>query len=299
MQPLAVVGNVNVDMILGPAAPWPVPGSEVIVPHDELRVGGSAANSAQAWLALGADFQFVANTGSDLFGRWMRDQLAPHAEAWPVAAGASTVSVGITHPNGERTFFTTAGHLAALTWEQVRDGLDWERLASGWLLLCGAFLTTSLTAEYDALFAKARAHGVRVALDTGWPPTGWNGDVRREAFGWAAQVDALLVNEVEAAALTERDDPAPDDLARLLRPGGIAVIKRGAQGAEALGPGGRARCAAPAVEVVDSVGAGDVFNAAFLHALARDTELEEAVALGVRTASLAVSTHPRRYLPSP
>ena len=39
MRPLAVIGNVNVDLILGPAAPWPKAGTEIIVDHDELRVG--------------------------------------------------------------------------------------------------------------------------------------------------------------------------------------------------------------------------------------------------------------------
>lgn len=38
MKPLAVIGNVNVDLILGPTAPWPKPGTEIIVDHDELRV---------------------------------------------------------------------------------------------------------------------------------------------------------------------------------------------------------------------------------------------------------------------
>ena len=48
MRPLAVIGNVNVDLIMGPAAPWPQPGTEIIVDHDELRVGGSAGNAALA-----------------------------------------------------------------------------------------------------------------------------------------------------------------------------------------------------------------------------------------------------------
>lgn len=296
MQRLAVVGNVNVDMILGPAEPWPRPGSEIIVEHDDLRVGGSAANSALTWRGLGVDFQFVANTGSDLYGQWMRDQLAPHSAAWPVAPDGSTVSVGITHPDGERTFFTTKGHLAALTWPQVRDGLDWTQLSGGWLLLCGSFLTTALANEYQALFDHARERRVLVALDIGWPPLGEDAAVRDEALGWAREVDCLLVNEAEAALLTGRSGSTIDVLARLLRPGAIAVIKRGPRGAEALGSQGGASCMAPVVKVVDSIGAGDVFNAAFLAALSEERSLDEAVSRGVRTASHAISTFPRRYL---
>ena len=59
MKPLAVIGNVNVDLIMGPAAPWPQPGTEIIVDHDELRVGGSAGNAALAWMALGMRAVFL------------------------------------------------------------------------------------------------------------------------------------------------------------------------------------------------------------------------------------------------
>ena len=39
LRPLAVIGNVNVDLIVGPVAPWPTAGTEISVDHDELRVG--------------------------------------------------------------------------------------------------------------------------------------------------------------------------------------------------------------------------------------------------------------------
>lgn len=298
MQPLAVIGNVNVDLILGPAEAWPRPGSEIVVEHDELRVGGSAANSALVWKALGAEFQFVANTGSDFYGQWLRDSLAPHSEHWPVTPGPSTVSVGIIHPDGERTFFTTKGHLASLALTQVCAGLDWDRLKDGWLLLCGSFLTDALTSEYSALFKMARTNGVRIALDTGWPPSGWSGPVRKAALEWLRSVDCLLVNEAEALSLAGEEvvDRAAKRLREALSRDAILVVKRGALGALVLdNDGTSASAVAPDIDVVDSIGAGDVFNAAFLHALASGSQIGEAVEFGVGTASLAISTHPRRY----
>ncbi len=111
MKPLAVIGNVNVDLIMGPAAPWPQPGTEIIVDHHELRVGGSAGNTALAFMALGIPFTIAANVGDDQFGRWLRDEFGAQAAEWPSRPEGTTVSVGITHPDGERTFFTTRGHL--------------------------------------------------------------------------------------------------------------------------------------------------------------------------------------------
>ena len=73
MRPLAVIGNVNVDLIVGPVAPWPKAGTETVVDHDELRVGGQAGNTALAWQALDVDFDIAANVGDDQFGRWLRE----------------------------------------------------------------------------------------------------------------------------------------------------------------------------------------------------------------------------------
>ncbi|WP_212524140.1 carbohydrate kinase family protein [Actibacterium sp. MT2.3-13A] len=297
-KPLAVVGNVNVDLIMGPVAPWPDPGTEVIVEHDELRIGGSAANSALAWRAMNANFQLAANTGADLYGSWMREGLMPHAAGWPVAPVNSTISVGITHPDGERSFFTNRGHLETLSWPQVRDMLDWPGLAGGWLLLCGAFLTECLAADYDELFAQARRYDIRVALDTGWPPAGWNDDNMTRARHWAAQSDCLLANELEATELTGRAccDQALGALLKLVRPGGMAVVKCGPDGARAMQQAGKAlHVAAPRVAVVDTIGAGDIFNAGFLFALASGKTVETALAMGTQSASRAISSSPRTY----
>ena len=128
MRPLAVVGNANVDLILGPAAPWPKAGTEIIVDHDELRVGGCAGNSALAWDSLGVDYAIAANVGNDQFGTWLRQAFPERSVSWPVESVGTTLSVGITHPDGERTFFTTRGHLPLLTFEEVWAMLDGKKL---------------------------------------------------------------------------------------------------------------------------------------------------------------------------
>ena len=297
-RPLAVVGNVNVDLILGPTAPWPQPGTEVIVEHDELRVGGAAGNASLAWAALGVPHQIAANVGQDAFGTWLRDGFGPFADRWTVEATSTTVSVGITHPGDERTFFTTQGHLPAFSWESVAAMLEAEALRGGILLVCGSFLTGRFTADYAKLFDWAEAHGIDVALDTGWPLAGWTEAVRAEVLGWLPRCRFLLLNEIEAAALAGGDGHAA--AAAILGPqlaeGGIVVTKLGPRGASArLADGSVVDCAAPRVAVVDTIGAGDVFNAGFLLALAQEKPLAEALAAGTTLASLAISTRPRRY----
>lgn len=298
MRPLAVIGNVNVDLILGPTAPWPKAGTEIIVDHDELRVGGQAGNSALAWEALGIDFEIAANVGNDQFGLWLRDAFGDRATKWAVCPERTTLSVGITHPDGERTFFTTHGHLPRFSLADVLSVLDGERLAGGYALLCGSFLTTDLAREYGAFFDWAHGHGISVVLDTGWPPDGWTGANSALARAWLARCDCALLNEVEATTLSGLDNPAEAAaaLCSSMPKGAIVVVKCGPDGAIAIGPDGKlVSAAAPAVKVVDTIGAGDVFNSAFLAALAKDLPLVACLTAGVQVASRAISTLPRSY----
>ena len=298
MRPLAVIGNVNVDLILGPTAPWPKAGTEIIVDHDELRVGGAAGNSALAWGALGVEFEIAANIGSDQFGRWLSEAFGRRSEKWAVRPERTTLSVGITHPDGERTFFTTRGHLPRFSLADVFAVIDGPRLSGGYALLCGSFLTDDLTAEYSALFDWANNYGITVALDTGWPLDGWTEENCAATRAWLSRSGIALLNEVESTTLAGIDDPI--EAARQIRShmpeGAIVVVKRGPDGAVAIGPDGLAvSVAAPVVKVVDTIGAGDVFNAAFLAALAEGEPLVSCLTSGTKVASRAISTLPRNY----
>ncbi|MBX4888055.1 PfkB family carbohydrate kinase [Rhizobium bangladeshense] len=298
MRPLAVIGNVNVDLILGPAAPWPKAGTEIIVDHDELRVGGSAGNSALTWQALGIEFEIAANIGSDQFGRWLAEAFGRRSEKWPVRPEQTTLSVGITHPDGERTFFTTRGHLPRFSLADVFAVVDGAWIRGGYALLCGGFLTDDLTRQYDAFFDWAESHDITVALDTGWPLDGWTEQNCAATRAWLSRSGIALLNEVESTTLAGVADPieAARHISSHMPNGAIVVVKRGPDGAIAIGPDGQlVSVAAPVVAVVDTIGAGDVFNAAFLAALAKDEPLLSCLRAGTEVASRAISTIPRSY----
>lgn len=298
MRPLAVIGNVNVDLIVGPVAPWPKAGTETVVDHDDLRVGGQAGNTALAWQALEIDFEIAANLGDDQFGRWLREAFGPRAERWPVRPEGTTLSVGMTHPDGERTFFTTRGHLPRFSLTDVLAMLDGKRLSGGYALLCGSFLTDDLAHDYDAFFDWADTHQIAVVLDTGWPIDGWTPANCVAARRWLSRCELALFNEVETTTLAGLENPV--EAARKIRDGmkegATVVVKRGPDGAIAIGDDDQLiDVPAPGVDVVDTIGAGDVFNAAFLAALAQERPLTGCLSAAIQVASRAISTLPRDY----
>jgi sugar/nucleoside kinase (ribokinase family) len=67
------------------------------------------------------------------------------------------------------------------------------------------------------------------------------------------------------------------------------VVTRGAAGAAAYGPQGTLELAAPAVEAVDTTGAGDIFAAGLVHALASGAPMEQALGTAVEWGSASVT----------
>jgi sugar/nucleoside kinase (ribokinase family) len=149
------------------------------------------------------------------------------------------------------------------------------------------------------LLARVKEVGGTTLLDTGWDHAGWPGATRDEIGRLLPSVDVFLPNEMEARALTGSD--APIEAARSLGAlsGGWSVVKTGRDGCIAAGPDDVVlTAAAPTVEVVDTTGAGDAFNAGLIDALSAGTAWPEALAVAVGLASLVVSRSSRDRYPT-
>lgn len=292
MAHIIIAGNLNVDLLMGGVPPWPTPGTEILVDHYELRVGGAAGNTALTLGALGADYDLIANVGDDEMGRWLGTQLEP---ALLLTSAVSTaVTVGLSHPNFERTFFSHLGHLRDYPVDAVEQAIE-EAQPGDLLLLCGYFLLPGLRCVAKALLQRAKGRGLVTLLDTGHPPEGWTETVHGELEPLLPQLDFFLPNLGELYGLTGKGalEPALTRIDQQLS--GRAIVKLGSEGAAFLASGSLSRVAAPKVNVIDTVGAGDAFNAGFLAALQRGTSWQEAVRVAVQVASLAVASSPRRY----
>ena len=279
---ILVAGELNPDLVFSGAASLPQPGREVLAEDFSLQLGSSSAICAAGLARLGNEVSFVGRVGPDPLGRFALDALgATGVDVSPVLVDPG-VKTGITVSisAGDRALLTCLGAIEALAAEDVPDGL-----LRGFrhLHVSSYYLQRRLRPGLAGLFHRARSLGLSTSLDPGCDPAGRWDDGIREVL---PQTDVFLVNEVELAGLAGAEQ-MEDALRALARGPGLVVAKLGPRGCATL-DGGRIRLVpAIPVEVLDTTGAGDSFNAGFLHAWLRRRSLEDCLRCGVVCGSLS------------
>ena len=272
MIDLLVLGDCNPDLLLvvGDDAPRFGQG-ETLVEAGRLQVGGSAAIAACAAARLGLSTALVAAVGDDLFGRFMLDQVSARGvdvAACPVLAGADTgITVALVR-DGDRAILTAPGAIARLTTAMLPPALA---ASARHLHVASYHLLDGLRVGLPGLVRSARAAGATVSVD---PQGDIGGGGVRELRELAPDLDVLFVNEAEQRELGPVDGP-------------LVVVKRGAEGAFARTADGDVEVRAPAVDAVDTTGAGDAFDAGFLAARAAGMALPAALELACACGALS------------
>lgn len=292
---LTIIGDVNVDITMGTIGDWPAIGTETIMDAHEFRPGGSAGNSALAMQYLGSNCTLISLVGDNHFGNWLAGCFEHCDARFSFCDAPTTLSVCLSHSCSERTIFTTRGHLERMNRNHVLKGLERARSPGDTALLTGAFLLPLLRAEYGVLLREIRAAGYEIAIDTGWPNGGWTNENRADVLEWIPHCAHLLINESEATGLAGLADPAAaaEHIYRHMAESSCLVIKRGSRGATALRGGETITAEAQAVEVHDSIGAGDTFNAAYFDAWLHGADLKAALETGCMLASTVISRRSR------
>ena len=282
---VVVLGSVNVDLVLR-CSTLPQPGQTVHGQDFQTLPGGKGANQAVAAARLGAAVAFIGCVGDDDFGHKARAVLAAegvdttHLHA---VAGANTgVAMILLNGAGQNSIALAAGANAALSIAHVDAAATLIEKAA--LFVCQ--LESPLPVVRHAI-AIAHAAGVPVLLNPA-PAQALPADV-------LAQVDVLVPNESEAAALAAWPEDTPFDAtvaAERLRARGphTVIVTLGADGVHVAANDLSQRVAALAVPaVVDTTGAGDTFIGAYAAARCEGVDLARAVAYAQRAASLSVT----------
>jgi ribokinase len=275
-----VVGDANPDLILrGDVVPR-FGQTEQLLTGADLVLGGSAAITACGLAKLGLATTLLAAVGDDIFGTVTRSRLS--------ALGVTLQSPRTDEPTGlsvhlatadDRAILTLPGTIPTLRPEDVTD----EHLAATRHLHVGSlYLQPALAAGLAGVFKRARALGVGTSLDTNWDP----GERWESLDEILAYTEVFLPNAAELRAITGRDD-LDEAAAGLVGHGTTVVMKDGARGARAWWPGGRHSAPGLTVDVVDTTGAGDSFNAGFLAGRLAGRPIEEAIRWAAVAGSLS------------
>jgi len=281
---LLVIGDVNPDVILhGAPAALAYGQAEQLAEAGALTVGGSAAITACAAARLGLRTAIAGIVGDDPGGRFMIDELARRGVDVGAVAVREDLTTGLTVAfarGDDRAIITYPGCIAALDAGMIDAALVG---AARHVHASSFFLQPRLAPGLRGLFAAARSSGAGTSLDLNWDPAGtWDGGLADVL----PAVDVLFVNAAEAAAVSGATDPA--EAATVLAARGPApVIKLGAAGALAHDGCRLVHVTAPAVDVADTVGAGDSFDAGFLCARLQGWDVSRSLALGVACGSLS------------
>jgi sugar/nucleoside kinase (ribokinase family) len=126
--------------------------------------------------------------------------------------------------------------------------------------LSSLFLQHALEPDVPKLFRELKRAGLTISLDTNDDPSGQWGGVLPDLLDY---VDVLLPNEGEACRMTKKEtlDEALSELARRVP---CVAVKCGSRGSVVRAAGKTVAVDAVVVKAVDTIGAGDSFNAGFL-----------------------------------
>jgi sugar/nucleoside kinase (ribokinase family) len=280
-----VVGDINPDVIVrGAARELPFGQAEQLAEGAALGLGGSAAITACGAARLGLRTAIVGAVGDDVAGRLALDELARRGvdtSAVHVATGQETGLTVHVLSDGDRAMITSRGALDGLEASAVPAGLV---AASRHVHAASFYLQPRLTPGLRGLFEAAHTAGATTSLDLNWDPAEhWQGGLAEVL----PAVDILFVNAAEAAGVSGASDPAVAATVLAAR-GPLPVVKLGAGGALVHDGCRLVHVNAPVASVVDSVGAGDSFDAGFLCGRLSGWTAGRSLALGVICGSLSV-----------
>ena len=283
---ITIAGELNLDLILYGLPEQLAPERELLADRMMLTLGSSSAIVAHNLAALGSKVGFQSRIGEDPLGAIALERLQQGGvDTSQVRRMPGAITTGLTvilhHPNW-RNILTYGGTITELTW----DDLDLDYLADArHFHLSSYYLHRALRPRIVELFQRLKSRGLTISLDTNDDPDDrWEGNLQQVL----QYVDVFLPNEREAckAAGTEDLEAAIRKLSEAVP---LLVVKLGRKGAIAQRAQERFTSPAQVVEPVDTVGAGDSFDAGFLSEYVKGADIPKCLARGNLAGALSTT----------
>lgn len=279
---ILVAGEINPDLILTGDVMPAFGQVEKLVDSAALTVGSSSVIFACGAARLGLKVAFIGVCGDDIFGRFMLDEMTRRGVDVSHVIVRDEEQTGLSvilNRGSDRAILTYAGLIAALKASDISDPLLQN---TRHLHVASYFLQTNLQPDLVNLFQRARSLGLTTSLDTNYDPSEkWIGFDEL-----LAATNVFLPNEKEALSLSGESEIelTADRLSSKVQ---TLVIKLGADGALGTQNGASVRVPSIPVNVVDTVGAGDSFDAGFLYGYLNDWSVERSLQLACICGALS------------
>ena len=283
---VTIAGELNLDLILYGLPEQLPPERELLADRMMLTLGSSSAIVAHNLAALGSRVGFQSRIGDDPLGQIAIERLQQGgvdvSQVRRIPGSTTTGLTVILHHEAWRNILTYAGTIAETCW----DDLDLNYLAdSRHFHFSSYYLQRGLRPRIGELFQSLKSRELTISLDTNDDPDDrWEGGLHEIL----RHVDVFLPNEREACKAAGTDDleAAIGTLSRLVP---LVVVKIGRKGA--IAQRGDERFTSPPQEVVavDTVGAGDSFDAGFLHEYVKGSDLPTCLVSGNRAGALSTT----------
>lgn len=256
-----VVGELNVDIILNKIDGFPVIGKEIIANTMDVTLGSSSAIFASNLSSLGTAVAFIGKVGSDNFAQVVTDSLSlKHVDTGHIikSTSLSTGATIVLNYDQDRANITYPGAMNDL----CLNDIDFTFLSKArHMHFSSCFLQPGIRKDLADLFRHAKELGLTTSFDTQWDPEEkWDLPLREIL----PNVDVFLPNAKELMFLTGCNT-IEEGLQQLATFANTIVVKNGSEGA--LAWDGKEIIPQPAFlndPVIDSIGAGDSFNAGFV-----------------------------------
>ena len=287
---ILVAGEINPDLVLAGNVVPEFGQVEKIVDDAALTIGSSSAIFACGAARLGLKVAFIGVCGDDVFGRFMLDEMQKRdvdVSGVIVRPGGRTGLTVILNQGTDRAILTHPGLIGSLQASDISASFLQQ---ARHLHVASYFLQTDLQPGLPSLFRRARSLGITTSLDTNYDPSA-------EWLGFDDLIsctDVFLPNRTEALAITQKMD-VESASKELAEKAGLVAIKLGEEGALACHNNRVTRSESIPVHVVDTVGAGDSFDAGFLCGYLKGwlvkTSLRLACVCGALSTQKAGGTH--------
>lgn len=274
---IIVVGDMNADILMNDIVGFPAIGKEVIADKMAIALGGSSAITACNCASIGIPTWFCTSIGEDEYGRFLQKILAEkgvHTDYLLTNSDYSTGATLVLNYGQERAMVSYCGAMAQLG----IDDLPWDDFNNfSHLHISNLYMQKNIYQDIEAILKKAKSLGLTTSLDMQWDPS------EEWAFDYKTclpMIDLFMPNEKELLELTNEQDRSM--AIQKIKPFiNTLILKLGEEGCIALTADDEVYVPAfTTPHFVDSIGAGDSFNAGFLKHFIQERTLQQCIEYG-------------------